>query len=146
MLGQQGKILMRDCWGLNDYGHERVWLRNPANFDHLPSAIITVFRICTLDNWPGMLCSATDAVGRVTQEPGSKANAPGYPGEHTEVMSNYQLHGAWIFIMIFGTIMTGTYIVMNMFVSVFVDGYLNASYAMKKEKKPSKLKIVPVCL
>ncbi len=135
---------MRDCWGLNDYGHERVWLRNPANFDHLPSAIITVFRICTLDNWPGMLCSATDAVGRVTQEPGSKANAPGYPGEHTEVMSNYQLHRAWIFIMIFGTIMTVTYIVMNMFVSVFVDGYLNASYAMKKEKKPSKLKIAPV--
>ena len=31
-----------------------------------------------------------------------------------------------------------------MFVSVFVDSYLNATYNMKKEKEPQKLKIIPI--
>jgi hypothetical protein len=134
---------MRDCWGLNAYGEERVWLQSPANFDDLPSAIITVFRICTLDNWTGMLWSATDAVGRVTQEPGSKyANVPGYPGEHTEVMSNYQLTNPVLFICFLLCIMKGTYIVMNMFVSVFVDEYLNAlEEEAKKGKNPQNSRL-----
>jgi Ca2+-binding EF-hand superfamily protein len=141
---------MRDCWGLNEDGEERVWLRNPANFDHLPSATITVFRICTLDNWPGIMWSATDASGRVTQEPGSKyATVPGYPGEHTEVMSNYQLEElnrqyGLVSVYFLFCIVTGTYIVMNMFVSVFVDAYMNASYEMRTQKRQPKLKIVPI--
>jgi hypothetical protein len=63
---------MRECWGLNGNGEERIWQRNPANFDFLPSATLTVFRICTLYNWPRILWSATAAVGQVAQEPGSK--------------------------------------------------------------------------
>ena len=131
---------MRDCWGSNDDGEQRLWLQNQANFDFLPVATITVIRIATLDNWPGMLWAATDGVGRVQQELGSKyfnSSTQEKYGHNYEFMSNYQLNTPGVFIYYLIVIIISTYIVMNMFVSVFVDSYLNATAQMKETSQKS---------
>lgn len=136
---------MRDCWGTDHNGEPREWVRSAANFDFLPSAIITVFRICSLDNWPNIMWAATDAVGKVIQDSHSKyANVTGQAGPNEEVMSNQQMYSPGVFVYFFFTMISGTYILLNMFVSVFVDGYLNAAEQMKQAKPVTTLQIQPV--
>ena len=128
---------MRDCWGVDQDGQERTWDNFPANFDVLPQAIVTMFTLATQDNWPALMFAGMDSVGSTVQQVGSKYyNASGH-GIHSEVESGFQNVNPGIFFFYFLCIMIAGYIVMNMFVSVFVDGYLTAAEEMKalKEKE-----------
>ena len=68
-----------------------------------------------------------DGVGKVVQPEGSK-----YAG-NAEVESALQNAHPEMFFFYFACIMIAGYLILNMFVSVFVDGYLNASEVMKHE-------------
>lgn len=136
---------MRDCWGLNQDGVERTWDNFPANFDVLPQAIVTMFTLATQDGWPTLMFAGMDSVGLTVQEVGSKYYNASGTGIHSEVETAFQNSSPVMFFFYWACIMVGGYIVMNMFVSVFVDGYLAAAEEMKalKEKNASdeKLKI-----
>jgi len=58
---------MRDCWGADEAGVARVWVHPVFNFDVLPAAVVSVFKICSLDNYPDMLWASADGRGRVVQ-------------------------------------------------------------------------------
>jgi len=135
LLGSMGtcsdtKIkFMRDCWGQTAEGEAREWINNSANFDVLPVAVVTMFTLATQDDWPTLTFAGIDAIGQRLQPEGSK-----YAG-YMEVESAIQNANPNFFAFYFLSIMVGGYLVLNMFVSVFVDGYLNAAEQMKIQKE-----------
>lgn len=57
------------------YLQPRTWSRPDRHFDSFPAAMLTLLEMSTLENWPGVMHSAVDAVG-VDQQP-VRDNAPG---------------------------------------------------------------------
>jgi len=106
----------KDCKGFRADNTARVWLNQKVNFDNIGEAMLTMFVLASMDDWPKVMWSGVDATGKRT---GPKQD-------------NNQL----IVLYFLASLLIAAFLVINIFVGVFVDNYNTAS-----EKVNASIKI-----
>ena len=100
-----------DCIGrlINSGGYEATlqWKSVPANFDSVGSALLTLFELSTMENWPGIMKPAMDIVDRKNDHP----------------VENNSKYNALYFISF---IVVGAFFITNLFVGIIVHKFNKA--------------------